>query len=169
MVANIDGVVLSFVDQQGIILLRHRSAPSLTFVVDMYLDPTLKYPLWLAEFTWADIDGESREMIMACYQKAPKQRRMPKKTTLTLSKWMVGRVVKCNVRKRTDSDKLRIIAWEAIQIAVDFHQDQHDLPSYSSMQKKRQAAESGQTDRVTQRISRFNQSSPNNLKRPWRG
>lgn len=160
MIKTIEGLVLSFSSDGGTLLLRHQSAASLTFVVDMYLDPTLEYPLWMAHFYWDAIVKDSQDRILRRH--LAKSKATPAKSKKAMSKWLVGRVVTCRVRKQGSE-------WEAFQIVIDAGQEQHDIPYYERIRSDRIKSQSHMNRQLEKKLSRQNQTARSNVEKPWRG
>ena len=149
MSAKVLGVILGQSRGTGIVLLCHRSAPSLAFVIDEYLDTNSCYQLWLAEFD-PKFTGCSDNSKRAFAR-------------------IVGQVVHCSVVKRDHPPKRSASPWLATAIEFAHAEPRHELPNVTKQLKERRSSRRRPTDRPSQRLSRMNQAVPDNLRRPWRG
>ena len=148
---TIQGIIVGELEGKGVVLLCHKSAPSLTFVIDSYLDRGSTQKLWYALFS------------LDAFHKNGKPFRIKKVRAL------VGSVVCCKVEKSESQSTNRgqLTNWIATMVEEVQGVDRHLLPKFNLQRRKTRKHRSSGPQ--IQRLSRLSEGVANNLHRPWQG
>lgn len=161
IIRGVRGVVIGYENMRGVILLQHKSVPSLDDAVDRYrASPHDKH--WFAKFAWKAVDESDRRLINGrpeAFSSSRGRRRKGKRKRSSIEEYLRGRVVVCTLEKTPK--------WEAIHVEFDFEDTPYSLPKKPTRSRKWPGNESTSIDIVTRRSVAA--ESGGNLRRPWGG
>ncbi len=142
----IPGIIVS----SNVVLLQHKSAKNLDFVIEQYVNSNPSYPFWFAEF---DLDAVKAEL-----------------RTNRPWKSLRRRFVLCQVRKTGSKGAKTQSPWVATTVELVENKKGPWVPDYEAYRASRRRKNKKEVyDRVDQRLNRLQQSVPSNIRHPWRG
>ena len=121
---DISGIIVGYDAGIGIVLLHHRSFPSLAATINDYVTHGDTDRHWFASFKWRSISVSDRERMQQMQSQGAGCRTRTR--VLTLADVMCGMHVICNLCKKP--------RWEAGEVAVDFDTKKAYLPKHRRRQ-----------------------------------
>ncbi len=176
-------VILGYEGGSGVVLVHHRTSPSLSETVERYVKSSGRGRHWFAHFNWLSICEEDRHVIQTRYILGEKRRG-------GLGSFMYGLVVTCELSKNPN--------WEATSLRLDqgANAPQHRFRIPANLRKKTPRAPQkpnlGRVSRggrrivrkktprapqkpnlnnnpLERRLGRIAASGESNIRHPWRG
>lgn len=122
--SEVSGIIVGYDAGIGIVLLHHRSSPSLEATLHDYVTHGDAERHWFASFKWRSISEGARERIQRLQSQGAGNGNRSR--LLTLADVMCGMRVTCNLQKRPK--------WEAVEVAVDFGTRKAHFPKHRRRQ-----------------------------------
>lgn len=170
------GVVLGYNAGIGILLLQHRTSPTIEATVKSYLDNPQGRKHWLAKFKWSAVTKDDRELIRQRQEallleasrrvtdeilprkRGRKQDRRAVKTASTVGDYLIGKVVTCSVAKNPK--------WEAVEVQICFDHLGFTIPE---QQQRKPIVSAASSDPPNPAAERMKLGKPGSMRRPWGG
>lgn len=121
---DVSGIIVGYEAGIGIVLLHHRSSPSLENTVKDYVTHGNAERHWFASFRWRAIKEGEREQLQKIQSRGAGSG--TRKHSLSLADVMCGMRVTCNLQKNPK--------WEAVDVIMDFSTQKVHLPKYRRRQ-----------------------------------
>ncbi|WP_437207077.1 hypothetical protein [Planctomicrobium sp. SH664] len=118
--SEVSGIIVGYDAGIGIVLLHHRSSPSLEATLHDYVTQGDAEQHWFASFRWPSISEGSRERLQR--MQAQKANNGGHHEHCHMAEVICGMRVTCKLQKKP--------RWEAVEMAVDFGTRKAHLPKY---------------------------------------
>ena len=160
MSVKVRGIVVRYNEMVGVVLLQHRTWPTLAVLAAAYEASVDDRGFWFAKFRWSAVSEADRCRI-ARRQSPPATGRAKHRTSrpALIRDIILGCPANCLVVK---SPK-----WEAVGISINIDGVQYSLPMRCYSPPVRPSKRSAREGVAQRRINRLNQSRPSNIWRPW--
>ena len=162
--SGIPAIILGYGTGTGILLVQHRSSPSLEDTLQKYLARSRGNRHWFASFKWASIERDDRQRLHA--EQASYSARTParKKERRPVGHLMCGLVVQC--------DLVKAPTWSAVRLKIDFTRRAMEIPKEYRRRPggpRKRSNSSKPANVVERRLARLSASGRSNVAHPWRG
>jgi hypothetical protein len=165
MATQLSGIVVAFDAMRGVILLQHRSFPTIEDLAEKYAASAGDHGFWFASFDWASVDKQDKADIQALQSASVRRvgtqgKKRKQVTCKSIRSIILGCAVVCTIIK----DPKRRADW----VSIDISKKRYPLPDRRVKSASDQAG-SAKEGIKEKRDRRMSQSDLNNLARPWGG
>ena len=160
-ITRVPAIILGYDGGRGIVLVKHRSSPSLRATFESYLRNPKSGKLWFAFFKWSSIEPGDRAEIEARFQLERKLPREKGQKARGLGRVLSGMLVECTLFKNP--------TWEATQLSLDLEGRPFVIPENCQKKPIQSSPTPDSPNRFTKRLKGIPSSGKTNLDHPWRG
>jgi hypothetical protein len=160
-IVDLDAVIIGYDGGRGILLVKHRSSPSIEATVDSYLRNPGARNHWFASFKWAMVNKADRAEIESLYKAVARTPRAKDKKAKGLGRLLVGMTALCTLKRDPK--------WQATYLSIDFDATRFDIPATRVKTSPSPVGEPDCPNRFTERLRGIRASGETNIRKPWRG